>query len=112
MKLGKERVFAQTDGGLQIFIPRKDSDGFETDEKVIFERAYYELALEVYSLGCVSDHSPNDSTKLKRVKNNLSKRTSNLQTILSLPLKYLPKCLPPLRILNLLVLIKKYPLLS
>jgi len=48
-RLAAETVFAQTDGGLQIFIPRKDGEGNETDEHVIYDRAYYELALEVLS---------------------------------------------------------------
>ena len=43
-------VFAQTDGGLQIMIPRKDDAGNETEDYVIYERAYYELALEVLFL--------------------------------------------------------------
>ena len=47
MRLGKETIFAQTDGGLQIVIPRKDDKGNEIDDEVIYERAYYELALEV-----------------------------------------------------------------
>jgi hypothetical protein len=47
MRLGKETIFAQTDGGLQIVIPRKDDDGNEINDEVIYERAYYELALEV-----------------------------------------------------------------
>src|SRR5437762_13506181 len=47
MRLGKDTVFAQTDGGLQIVIPRKGDDGKELDEEIIYERAYYELALEV-----------------------------------------------------------------
>ena len=47
MKLGKETIFAQTDGGLQIVIPRKDDEGNETTDKVIYERAYYALAFEV-----------------------------------------------------------------
>jgi hypothetical protein len=47
MKLGKETIFAQTDGGLQIVIPRKDDEGNETNDKVIYERAYYALAFEV-----------------------------------------------------------------
>jgi hypothetical protein len=47
MRLGKDTVFAQTDGGLQIVIPRKDDDGNELDEEIVYERAYYELALEV-----------------------------------------------------------------
>ena len=47
MKFGKETIFAQTDGGLQIVIPRKDDEGNEIDDEVIYERAYYKLALEV-----------------------------------------------------------------
>lgn len=47
MRFGKETIFAQTDGGLQIVIPRKDDKGNEIDEEVIYERAYYKLALEV-----------------------------------------------------------------
>ena len=46
MRLGKETIFAQTDGGLQIIIPRKDDEGNEIDDEVIYERAYYKLALE------------------------------------------------------------------
>jgi hypothetical protein len=48
MKLGKETIFAQSDGGLQIIVSQKNSEGIETDIPVIYERAYYELALEVY----------------------------------------------------------------
>ena len=56
MKLGKETIFAQTDGGLQIVIPRKDDKGNEIDDEVIYERAYYKLALEVImNLWCVTD---------------------------------------------------------
>jgi hypothetical protein len=47
MRLGKDTVFAQTDGGLQIVIPRKGDDGNELDDEIVYERAYYELALEV-----------------------------------------------------------------
>ena len=45
MRLGKDTVFAQTDGGLQIVIPRKGDDGIELDDEIVYERAYYELAL-------------------------------------------------------------------
>jgi hypothetical protein len=48
MLLGNERVFARTDGGLQIEISRKDSEGNELGQTVTWERAYYELALEVF----------------------------------------------------------------
>jgi len=47
MKLGKERIFSLTDGGLQIVIPLKDENGLETDTEVIYDRAYYEMGLEV-----------------------------------------------------------------
>jgi hypothetical protein len=47
MRLGKETIFAQTDGGLQIVIPRKDDEGNDTTDEVVYERAYYALALEV-----------------------------------------------------------------
>jgi hypothetical protein len=52
MRFGKETIFAQTDGGLQIVIPRKDDKGNEIDDEVIYERAYYKLALEVINLWC------------------------------------------------------------
>lgn len=42
IKLGHERIGARTDGGLQIFLPRKDLDSL-----VAWDRSYYEVALEV-----------------------------------------------------------------
>ena len=50
MKLGDERMFAQTDGGLRILISRKTPTGEETGEMIVYERAYYELAFEVSPL--------------------------------------------------------------
>ena len=47
MTVGKDRVWAKTDGGLQIMIPKRDYNGNETEEQVIYNRAYYKLALEV-----------------------------------------------------------------
>jgi hypothetical protein len=42
IKIGPERIGARTDGGLQIFIPREDSDSL-----VAWDRSYYEVAFEV-----------------------------------------------------------------
>ena len=111
MRLGKERIFAQTDGGLQIVIPRKDEEGKETDEQVIYERAYYELALEVYLfvLFTHSDYSRNDFIRLERVtstRKQLSK-ISSLRKILCTQAKYLQKCLLLSHIPNTLCLIKR-----
>jgi hypothetical protein len=42
IKIGKDRVGARTDGGLQIFLPIQDKD-----DLVAWDRSYYEVALEV-----------------------------------------------------------------
>jgi hypothetical protein len=47
VRVGKDANFAQTNGGMQIFIPGKDEDGNEIDEEAVYERAYFVLALEV-----------------------------------------------------------------
>ena len=47
LRLGKEQIVAKCDGGLQIIVARKDDQGNETSQEVIYDRAYYQLALEV-----------------------------------------------------------------
>ena len=47
LRLGKDQIVAKSDGGLQIMIARRDENGNETTEEVVYERAYYQLALEV-----------------------------------------------------------------
>jgi len=49
LRLGKDQIVAKSDGGLQIMIARRDENGNETKEEVVYERAYYQLALEVTS---------------------------------------------------------------
>jgi len=51
LRLGKDQIVAKSDGGLQIMIARRDENGNETKEEVVYERAYYQLALEVTSRG-------------------------------------------------------------
>ena len=47
LKLGKDQIVAKSDGGLQITIAARDDEGNETSQEVIYERAYYQLTLEV-----------------------------------------------------------------
>jgi hypothetical protein len=55
IRIGDERIGARTDGGLQIFLPRKDSDSL-----VAWDRSYYEVALEVYMFIILVNTRPND----------------------------------------------------
>lgn len=52
IKIGPERIGARTDGGLQIFIPRKDG-------LVAWDRSYYEIALEVNISTIIVNKRPN-----------------------------------------------------
>jgi hypothetical protein len=102
MRLGKDTVFAQTDGGLQIFIPRKGDDGNELDEEIVYDRTYYELALEVTLPSFVLIVILSRSNFFKWVKSAVpGNRTVNGRSD--------PRGLH--RILNLLPPIKRYPLL-
>ena len=122
MRLGKETIFAQTDGGLQIIIPRKDDEGNEIDDEVIYERAYYKLALEVncprflfffgyYLLTWASQNNFIKCGKWKKVGIRL-KWILNLPMILFMQDKYSLKCSLLSHILNSILLNKKYVFFS
>jgi hypothetical protein len=74
MRIGKNIVFAETDGGLQIMIPAKDEEGKETDDPMRYERTYYELALEASKSCLVSNDSPSDSARFERLKTSQKSR--------------------------------------
>lgn len=108
MKLGPDRITAKTDGGLQILIAMKDEQGNELEDEVIWERSFYELALEVAKtlFKTLTYNSRKDSIHV--VKTLLQNLMKVQRQRLYFPVKYSLKCLLASIILNSIHAIRKY----
>jgi hypothetical protein len=79
LRLGKDQIVAKSDGGVQIIIAGRDENGNETSQEVIYERAYYQLAIEVTPPMTVFDH------KSKRFFERRKKASDPLDIVESAP---------------------------